>query len=71
MRGAAEWDPDPEGCDLPDLATAKAQALDLIFFMASEHLRMRRKMDVESIEVTNEDGALLASVTVEDAKRVD
>jgi hypothetical protein len=69
MRVADEWAPDPEGADLPDLAAAKAQALDLIFFTASDHLRTRRRMDIESIEITDGDGALLAAVTVQDALR--
>jgi hypothetical protein len=71
MRGADAWAPDPEGSDLPDIAAARAEALDLIFFTASDHLRMRRRMDVERIEITDEGGTLLASVTIRDALRTE
>jgi hypothetical protein len=69
MRSGDELSLDPEGSELPTLAAAEALAYEVIFFMASDHLRLRRKMDMQGIDITDEAGTLLASVTIQDAMR--
>lgn len=61
---------DPEGSDLPDLDAAHLQALEGARDILAEMLRKGEVLDRQTIEITDEAGAVLAVVRFRDAFRL-
>jgi hypothetical protein len=55
-------DPDPE--QFPNLDAARAGAIESIREMASQSVRSGRHLNVDAIDITTEDGNVLATVPV-------
>ena len=60
---------DNEGSELPDLRTAKREALVSLRQLLADLLRGSGSIEVQQIEVTNAAGQVLAVVRLEDAMR--
>lgn len=59
--------PDPDGTEVASLQDAKREAVRAIREIAAEHLRSEQKLELTSIQIENEDGDLVASVTCDEA----
>ena len=58
--------PDPEGSDLPDLATAVAEATRSARELMADELRHGPLTPGRSFEIVGDDGAVLATVAFQD-----
>lgn len=61
---------DPDGSDLPDLEAAHSEALKGARGILAEMLRKGEVLDGQTIEITDEAGAVLAVVRFRDAFRL-
>jgi hypothetical protein len=59
--------PDPEGTDLPDLAAARAEAVASFQQLAPERAHGGSLSDVQTLEISDEAGQVLAIVSFHDA----
>lgn len=59
--------PDVEGTDLPDLAAARADAVTSLQQLAAERAHGGAISDLQAIEITDEAGQVLATVSFHDA----
>ena len=58
---------DPDGCDLPDLTTARREALSDAREILAAYVRDGRVIDAQVFEIVDERGQLLMTVPLRDA----
>jgi hypothetical protein len=58
---------DPEGCELPDLEAARAEAIDGVRSLLSEEARQGQLDLAAAIEITDGDGTVLLVVPFSEA----
>jgi hypothetical protein len=61
---------DPDGSELPDLAAARAEALQSARHLLADKLRAGEVVDGQKFEIRDGDGRLLATVPFRDAIRL-
>jgi hypothetical protein len=60
---------DPDGSELPDLATAHAEALQSARHLLADRIRAGEVLDGQKFEIRDDEGTLLATVPFTDAIR--